>query len=151
MALRVGALLAIAVAILCIGWWLARTGDPPAIAVANAWARPAGLGETAAVYLEIDNSGQSPDRLTGVETEAAANADIHDEQMEGEVMRMRRVAAIDLVPGKPVAFAPGRDHIMLFDLKRKLAEGDSFPLTLVFDKSGRLAVQVRVSNQGAGP
>jgi copper(I)-binding protein len=43
-------------------------------------------------------------------------------------------------------------HLMLMDLKRQLKEGDKFPLTLTFEKSGSVTVTVLVGKAGAmGP
>ena len=38
----------------------------------------------------------------------------------------------------PVTLAPGHMHLMLLGLSRKLKEGESFPLTLVFESAGEV-------------
>lgn len=126
----------------------AQTGD---IQIKNAWARATpGGAQTAAAYVTVEST--AGDRLTGVSTPAAQNAEIHSMTMEGSVMKMRQVDGIDLPAGKPVTLKPGGYHIMLTGLAKPLKEGDSFPLTLDFAKAGKRQVTVAVGKIGAmGP
>jgi copper(I)-binding protein len=64
--------------------------------------------------------------------------------MEGDVMRMRQLDAIELPAGKAVEFKPGGLHLMFMDLKAPLAAGATVPLTLRFEKAGEQTVQVPV-------
>lgn len=65
---------------------------------------------------------------------------------------MLHLDALDVLPGKPVTLAPSHMHLMLMGLSRKLNEGESFPLTLVFESAGEVAVEVPVLGPGAtGP
>ena len=41
---------------------------------------------------------------------------------------------------------PGAYHVMLTDLKRPLQAGDTFPLTLGFEKAGSIEVSVVVES-----
>ncbi|KQQ89060.1 copper chaperone PCu(A)C [Massilia sp. Leaf139] len=87
-------------------------------------------------------------RLVGVSTPAAGRAELHEMAMENNTMRMRHVDAIDLPAGKPVHLASGGYHVMLFDLKRQLKEGETVPVTLVVEdaakKSSSVTVEVQV-------
>ena len=72
--------------------------------------------------------------------------------MQGGVMKMRSLAAIDLPAGQAVVLKPGATHIMLMGLKQPLRAGESFPLTLEFEKAGKREVNVTVEKAGAtGP
>ena len=51
---------------------------------------------------------------------------------------------VEIAPGKTVKFAPGGLHVMLIGLKQPLKNGDHFPLTLHFQKSGEAQLQVEV-------
>ncbi|WP_312511607.1 copper chaperone PCu(A)C [Massilia sp.] len=62
-----------------------------------------------------------------------ASVEVHEMAMQGDVMRMRQVPAIALGAGQTVALKPGGYHIMMMNLKAQLKEGDSVPLTLVFE------------------
>jgi copper(I)-binding protein len=85
-------------------------------------------------------------RLVGVRTPVAGNAQLHQMEMQGQSMKMHAVDAIALPAGKAVNLASGGYHVMLFDLKRQLKEGESVPLTLVVEdaKHKRLDVTVDV-------
>jgi len=140
-------LLCLLVALLALS--TASAADP-GIKVEKAWARatPASA-TTAVVYLTVANSGAAADRLTEVSTPVAASADMHLMAMEGNVMQMRDVDAVDVKPGDRISFKPGGLHIMLMNLKRPLQKGERFALSLVFEKAGRIDVDVLVLPIGA--
>jgi len=143
-------LLVIAAAILGLALWLDRQPDEKSvIAVSHAWTRPgSGTNGTAAVYFEIDNSGDGGDQLTGAQTPVAEKAEMHTSQMQGDVMQMRSIASIDIHADEHIAFSPGGLHLMLTGVRNALAEGDHFPLTLEFGKAGAITVDVAVTEKG---
>lgn len=117
--------------------------------VKGAWARPSiGSAPNGAAYMNIMNHGAAADRLVAVKTDVAGRAEIHTHIMDGDVMRMRRVeGGVEIPLHGEVAFKPGGHHVMLFGLKAKLGEGDSFPLTLVFERGGEMTVTVKVNKK----
>jgi copper(I)-binding protein len=121
------------------------------IEVSNAWARATpGKSETGTVYLTVESP--TADKLVSVSTPAAKKAELHTMTMTGMVMRMRPLAALDIPAGQPVTLKPGGMHIMLIGLAKPLRTGQSFPLTLTFDKAGTRTVDVAVEKLGAmGP
>jgi len=131
----------------------AQEATSKGVTVANAWARATPGGATVgAVFLEIRTDEKTSDRLTGIASPAAGKTEIHSSSMEGGVMKMRRLDTIDLPPGKTVALKPMSDHIMLFDLKQPLKEGETVDLTLTFEKAGDIAVKAGVRGIAAtGP
>jgi copper(I)-binding protein len=77
-------------------------------------------------------------KLVLVQSPVAGMVEIHEMAMEGNVMKMRAVAGVDLPAGKAVEFKPGGYHVMLMGLKKPLKEGDTVPLTLVVEgKDGK--------------
>jgi copper(I)-binding protein len=128
----------------------------PAVAFAQVevtapWARATAPGaQVGAAYLTLAAPGG--DRLVGAEAPVARTVELHTHLMEGGIARMRPVDAVEVPAGAPVAFAPGGLHVMLTGLARPLRQGETFPLTLLFEKAGRVTVQVRVEGAGArGP
>lgn len=121
------------------------------VEVRDAWARATpGKADIGAAYLTL----QSPvgDRLTGLSTPVAGIAQLHTMTMEGGVMKMNRVAALDLPAGQKIKLEPGAMHIMLIGLTDRLRPGQSFPLTLTFEKAGQREVTVSVEKAGSmGP
>lgn len=114
------------------------------------WARATpGAITTGAAYLAVTAQGQSPDRLIAAETPRAAKAELHTMMMDGDIMKMRQVSAVEINPGEPTLLRPGGLHIMLIGLKAPLREKDSFPMTLTFEKAGKVEVQIVVESAGA--
>ena len=107
---------------------------------------------SAGAYLTLENRGAAADRLLGVSTPVARSAEIHTMRMEGDVMRMREVGALDLAPAAKVEMKPGSGyHIMLLGLKKPLQAGATFPMTLTFEKAGKVEVSVSVGENSARP
>jgi copper(I)-binding protein len=120
------------------------------IEVESAWARATpGSSKDTAAYLKIANKGSTPDRLVSVSSPIAGKADLHETRNENGIMRMRPVTDLNLAPGQTVELKPSAEHIMLTGLKQALKAGDSFPLTLKFEKAGDVPVTVKVERAGA--
>ena len=122
--------------------------DPSSMKVEQAWSRAAMAGHEGVVYLSITNTGPA-DTLTAASTPVAATADLHQTINDNGVMKMRPVQSLPIDPGKTVTLAPQGYHIMLMDLKQALREGDSFPITLTFEKAGDITAQAKVAKAGA--
>jgi copper(I)-binding protein len=122
------------------------------IEVVDPWARAALAGHTSAVYMTLVNPTDTPDLLVAAASPVAQTVELHAILHEGGVMRMRPVAAIEVHPGKPAVLAPGGLHVHLIGLTRELRRGETIPLTLTFEKAGRVEVEVEVLAAGArGP
>jgi copper(I)-binding protein len=129
----------------------AALAQPAQLEVSNAWARATpGNAPNGAAYVTIQSP--SADRLVSTSTPVAKKAELHTMSMQGMVMKMRPLSGLDIPAGKPVTLKPGGDHIMLLGLEHPLREGQSFPLTLDFEKAGSRTVTVTVVKAGAtGP
>ena len=123
------------------------------IEVRQAWARATpGALTTGAAYFTVANKGSAPDRLLSVSSPVADKASLHEEKMEGGMMKMRPLDSLTIAPGKSLALKPGGDHLMLEGLKHPLKEGEHFPLVLTFEKAGKQEVDVAVGKAAAmGP
>ena len=66
------------------------------------------------------------------------------------VMTMRPLdKGLSIEPGKTVKLAPGGYHLMLLDLKSPLKQGDKVPVTLEFEKAGKVKLSLDVQGVGA--
>ena len=99
---------------------------------------------TGAVYLTLRNTGAAPDALVGASSAAAEVVELHETIRDGEVMRMRPIAKLDVRPGEVLEMKPGGLHIMLINLKQALRPGERVPLTLTFEHGAALALEVPV-------
>ena len=136
-------LLALGTALLA-GWLPPAIGGG-ALSLEDAWARASIGGSTvSAVYLVVANRGEAADRLLGAETGRAGHAAIHRSVVEEGVVKMRRVDAVEVLPGEAVRLEPGGLHLMLMGVASPLEAGESISLTLVFERAGKLTLSVPV-------
>jgi copper(I)-binding protein len=94
-------------------------------------------------------------KLVGAASPVAGVVEVHEMAMDGNVMKMRAVPALDLPAGKAVELKPGGYHVMLMDLKQPLQAGDTVPLTLTIEgKDGKketLEIKAPVKALSAAP
>lgn len=120
------------------------------IRIDHPWARAsAGAVRVGAAYMTLRNGGTSGDRLLMAATPQAARVELHSHVMKDGTAMMQEVKAIDINAAGTAELKPGGLHVMLFDLKAPLREGESFPLTLTFERAGTVTVQVKVEKRGA--
>ncbi len=101
------------------------------VKVEQAWARATVQGQKATgAFMKI--TATQATQLVAVATPVAGVAEVHEMKMEGGVMKMRAMPALDLPAGQAVELKPGGYHLMLMDLKAPLAKDSSVALTLTF-------------------
>jgi len=131
----------------------AQAGDATAadLVITQAWSRATpGGAKIAGGFLTIENKGTAPDRLVSGTSDIVGKVEIHEMAMNNGVMTMRPLdKGLAIEPGKTVKLAPGGYHLMLMDLKQPLKQGDKVPLTLEFEKAGKVALSLDVQGVGA--
>lgn len=121
--------------------------DTATIQAENVWSPELTGSNSRAVYLTIVNSGDTDDRLISVQSEDAGMTTTHQSEHHHGMVRMQEMAAGVVVPAhSEVEFKPGETHIMMIDVKKSFELGDTFPLVLVFEKSGELEVAAEVKS-----
>lgn len=126
--------------------------------VSDAWARVTTPTQTTgAVYMTIESP--DGDTLTGasVPSSVAAEAQLHETTDEGSdagdsmdstgsmdsgdpMMGMHEVDRVEIPAGGTLMLEPGGHHIMLMDLAKPIASGDTIPVTLELEKAGEIEV-----------
>lgn len=124
--------------------WSASAG--PGIVVEGAWGRPLPPGApTGAFYMVIRNTGPQPDRLLSGHSPACGTIEFHESYKTPEgVMGMRPVGAIEVPIGGRVELKVGGRHVMCLDKRGAFTPGAQIPLTLRFENSGEMTVQVTI-------
>jgi copper(I)-binding protein len=132
----------------------AEVTRPASIQVEGAWARQAPMmppmghmhaeSGNGAVYVTLRNAGTDPDTLVGAASDAAESVELHETIREGDVMRMRPVARLEIPAGATLEMKPGGIHIMLINLKHALRPGDRLPVTLKFTHAAPVSLEVQV-------
>lgn len=123
-----------------------------ALHITGAWARAMLPGQpTGGGYLSITNNGAEADRLVTASSPIAGKVEIHSMEMSGNIMKMRPVeGGLEIPPGAAVTLEPGGEHLMFMQVESPFREGDSVPLTLEFEKAGKVEIMlpVRAANTG---
>ena len=125
-----------------------KAGD---LVISQAWTRATpGGARIGGGFLTIENKGSAPDKLIGASADGAGKIEVHEMTTNDGVMKMRPVeGGLTIDPGKTVKLAPGGYHLMMMDLKAPLKQGEKLPVTLQFEKAGKVAVTLDVQGVGA--
>lgn len=116
-----------------------------AVKVDKAWARPTVAGQAGGGGFLTIVGGGAADRLLSASAGISKSVELHKMEMDGNVMRMRAIDAIDVPAGGTVELKPGGLHVMFIGLNKTLKAGERFPLTLKFEKAGEVKVDVQVA------
>jgi periplasmic copper chaperone A len=137
---------------------VAQTPAPPAtkpikagdLLIETTWLRePPDGARVAGGFMRITNQGQSPDRLIGGSTAFAKRLEVHEMAVVDGVMRMRELTAgIEIKPGQTVELKPGGLHVMFMELVERPKAGESRKTTLVFEKAGKVEIDMTVTPLG---
>jgi len=93
---------------------------------------------TAQVFMVIKNTGSKPERLLSASTPRAAKVNLA--VAEG----VARDAAFTVGPGKSLVLGPKGGHLVLTGGRKAFTAYDAFKMTLVFERSGRMEIDVVV-------
>ena len=86
------------------------------------------------VFMTIRNIGRTPDRLISATTPRAAQA----------IMVPGIQPGFGIEPGRELKLNGANGQIRLLGLTKPLYVHDNFPLTLIFEKAGRIEVEVHI-------
>lgn len=104
-------------------------------------------GEVTGGFMSIKNTGAAADRLLGASCGAAMMTQVHETKMDGGVMAMREVTAIEIPAGQIVELKHGGYHIMLMDLKQDVKAGETTTCALKFENAGEVTVEFPVMSR----
>ena len=88
---------------------------------------PASVG-----YLKLDNKSTKNQVLTAVNIENIGRVEIHNHIHQNGMMRMVKLDELAIANGERVNFEAGGLHLMLFEPKQKLTQGETLAVTLHF-------------------
>ena len=101
------------------------------------------------VYMTLKNGTRSGERLLSAATPLAEKVEIIELRRHGSLELPTPVAALRIpARGKLVLGADG-PRLLLSGIKKRLNAYDSFNLTLVFEKAGRMVIEVMVEEAEA--
>ncbi|TLP64782.1 MULTISPECIES: copper chaperone PCu(A)C [Pseudomonas] len=111
--------------------------------VSDAWVRASvPHQQSTGAFMTLTASTDS--KLVGVASSVAKTVQVHEMTMNGDVMGMREVKAVDLPAGKPVKLDPNGYHVMLMGLNQQVKEGEQVPLSLTIEDANGTQETVQV-------
>ncbi|CAM3771361.1 copper chaperone PCu(A)C [Vibrio aquimaris] len=105
---------------------------------------------TSAVFSEIMNHSDKDRVIVSATTEAAGKVELHDVINEGDIMKMRQVDKLTIPANSMIELKPGSLHIMLFNLKKPLVEGENIDVTLTFANGDKKVVSAPIKKVMSG-
>ncbi len=120
------------------------------IEISAGWARAMLPGQpTGGGYLTIANKGTEDDRLVSAASPVAAKVEIHTMEVVNDVMVMRKVdGGLEIPAGAAVELKPGGLHLMFMRVSTPFKDGGNVPLSLEFEKAGKVDVTLPVRKPG---
>jgi copper(I)-binding protein len=95
-------------------------------------------------YFTILNTGDAPDALIGVTADFPRTM-IHGTETTDGIARMVHKSSVAIQPGGETAFEPGGLHVMFMGLNGDpFEEGETVPVTLIFEKAGAVELNLPV-------
>ena len=121
-----------------------------AIEIRRPWARQASQAPgCAGGFFEVANTGTAPDRLVGASSPVAEKIEIHAIKVVGGDIAMRpREEGLALPAGVTLTLQPRGYHLLLIGLSTPPVPGERLPATLMFEKAGRIEVELLVEASG---
>jgi hypothetical protein len=136
---------ALCAAALLVGAIPAVRAQSASLTAHDAWARePAPSKDVTGLFVVLENSSASPRSLVSASSDAAGKVELHEMKNVNGMMSMSPVKQIDVPAHGKTELKPGGLHIMLFDLKKRPAPGDTLPLTLTFDDGTKVPVTATI-------
>lgn len=124
------------------------------ISIEEPWARAMLPGQPAGgAWINLTNIGEEDDRLISLSSPVAEKVEVHMMEVVEDVMTMRPLEEALVVPaGETITMHPGGLHLMFMQVTEPFKEGESVPLTLEFEKAGKVELElpVKPANHGRG-
>lgn len=110
------------------------------LTVTDAWVREPVPGRpSTGAYAIVENRGSSDLQIVAATADVAGAVEIHEMIRSGDMMKMAPVKSVTVPAKGRVELKPGGLHVMLFELKKPVKDGDT--VTLTFKTSSGATVQ----------
>lgn len=119
------------------------------VTVHDAWVRePMGGRNVTGAFAIVENSGATPRSIVSATSDVSDKVELHEMKNEGGMMKMSMVQKLEIPAKGKLELKPGSFHVMLFDVKTKLAEGGKVKLTLKLDDGSTVTTEAQVRKAG---
>ena len=133
--------------------WVRGSAKPPAamngLSLSRPWARPdRAIPTQAGGFFTVRNAGAA-DRLVAAASPLADTVEIHAIRVVGADILIRPLPnGLALPADSTVELKPRGYHLLLTGMKARPAVGSRLPVTLTFEKAGRIEVELAVEAPG---
>lgn len=140
-------------AAVAVGLQPIMVAQPSTVTIENPWTRATAPGQAVTGgFMTVVNTTGAEDRLLRASSPVAKEVQIHNTTMDEGVMRMRPMADGVAIPaGGRVEFKPRALHLMFMGLQAPIAAGTTVPVTLEFERAGKVVATLRVEAVAAAP
>jgi copper(I)-binding protein len=120
--------------------------NPPVILL------PVVMGRPGSGYFDLRIEGDH-EALLAVTSPQAGRIEMHETMMSGNMASMRPIDRLAVRDGEILHFAPGGRHLMVYDIRRDVAAGDTIELVFHFERGGTqtLGATLRPVGGDVGP
>lgn len=119
------------------------------VTVHDAWVRePMGGRNVTGAFAVVENTGATPKSIVSASSDVSDKVELHEMKNEGGKMSMSPVKKMDVPAKGKLELKPGSFHVMLFDVKRKLVDGEKISLTLTLDDGTKVTTEAQVRKAG---
>lgn len=115
--------------------------------IKDGYARAAGkMANAGAAFIVIENMTGEDDRLVSAGSQASKRVELHTHKEDANgVMRMLHVEeGFPVKAGDSIVMKRGGEHVMFMGLNAPMEQGQMIPVTLEFEKAGKIVVVVPV-------
>lgn len=110
---------------------------------------PPVAGNPAAIYMDMDFSGDSATAVRAASVAGAEKTELHEtSEWEGKMV-MGKMGPLLLNPGDEVSFEPGGKHIMVFGLPDTVQPDQDVEVTLTVAGGDKMSFAAKVQAAGA--
>ncbi|WP_158241451.1 copper chaperone PCu(A)C [Novosphingobium sp. TH158] len=106
-------------------------------------------GNPGAVYFNLVNEGEAPQKLMSVDVTGVEMTMVHETIDTGGVAKMQTAQNVVVPAQGSLAFEPGGKHVMVMGLSPDLKPNTRTVLTINFDTGDKASVELPVISQAA--
>ena len=120
------------------------TSGTPDVQIGNDAQAAEPVAGSSQIVLELHNHGDGDDVLVEATTPAALGVEFHLTSIDDGRASMGELDEVEIAAGESVVFRPGGLHLMMVVPDETVVLGERFDLTLTFERSEPMTVDVEV-------
>lgn len=122
--------------------------DGNLLEISDVWARASiPSSPNSAAYFKIKNNSKDEYVIVAASTMIANNVELHNSFIDEKgISRMTTIDRVIVPAESTIEFKPGGMHVMLFNLKKNIKQGDKFDLNIMIENDDPITVECEVRN-----